>query len=123
MPYQLPNGSVYPADLLRERAQEAAQRRREYRQATRGGRHTLAELLTLAEEDSTLARTRIKTVLSWLPGIGVAKIRRILEETHLSPSQRLSSITGEKRQQLIEHPRIRQHTAAVIHQRVTGGAA
>jgi hypothetical protein len=117
MPYQLPNGSVYPAELLRQRAQEAAQRRREYREATRDGVYTLEELLTLAQDDIILARTRLKTVLSWLSGVGAVKTRRILDETHITSDQRLRSLSRTQRACLLGNSIIVQHAAAIRHRR------
>ena len=123
MPYTLPRGSVYPADLLRQKAQEAARHRRHLRNETRGGALGLEDLLPLAEVDPILGRTRIKAVLSWLPGIGTAKTRRILGDTDVAPGQRLSSLTDAQRDRLLEHAWIQQHAAAVRRQQTAGDVA
>lgn len=122
MPYELPHGTVYPPDLLREKAQEAAAHRRELRDSVRHGSFTLEELLDRASADRILGKTRIRTVLAWLPRIGTAKIRRILGSTGIEAGQRLGSLTRDQRTGLLEHTYIVQHTASVARLRRTDGA-
>lgn len=123
MTYQLPHGDVYPVDLLCQKAQEAAQHRRDLHKQTRTGAFTLAELFELMEQDRILGRTRIKAVLLWLPTFGAVKVGKILAKASVSPTRRLSTLTMNEKERLLSDPRVVQHTAAVAYQRAHGGTA
>lgn len=122
MPYQLPHGTPYPAALLREKAQQAALHRREMKVRTKKGAHTFCELLTLCEDDHILRRTLVKAALSWLPAIGAAKVKRILADTGVPPTERLGSLTARQQEALLGHPYIVHRTSAVQFQRRSNGA-
>lgn len=123
MTYQLPHGTVYPADLLCQKAREAAKHRRTLRDQTRNGTFTLAELFEQIEQDRTLGRTRIKAVLLWLPRFGSVKVGNVLAKASVSPTRRISTLTVGEKERLLADPRVIQHTAAVVYQRARGGAA
>jgi hypothetical protein len=123
MPNQLPHGIAYPTDLLSQKSQEAAKHRRDLREQTRKGDLTLAELFNLVEQDRVLARTRIRTVLLWIPTFGNAKVGKVLGNACISPARRLTTLTANERSGLLADPRIVQHTAAVSHQRANEEAA
>ena len=123
MPYTLPRGTVYPNELLRQKAREAAQHRGDLGRQVANGDFTLEELLELLPSDRILGRTRVKVALLWLPGIGTAKVRRIINESRVVAEQRLASLTSTQRDRLLNHPWIAQHAAAVVHRRADGGGA
>lgn len=123
MEYRIPHGTVYPADLLCQKAREAAQHRRTLREQTRHGTFTLAEIFDQIEQDRTLGRTRIKAVLLWLPTFGTVKVGKILTKASVAPARRLSTLTVGEKARLLADPRIVQHTAAVAYQRAHGGVA
>jgi hypothetical protein len=123
MPYQLPSGTVYPTELLRQKSQQAAEHRRHLRTETKQGTHTFSELMALVPADPTLRKTRVKAALSWLPSVGAVKVARILKDTGVSPLKRLGGLTQREQDELLRHPYLVQNAAAVAHARRKAGAA
>lgn len=98
---------------LRPLAVEAARRRRELRAEAKAGRMTFADLFKLAQEDRTVARTRVRSVLGWLTGIGSSRAFRIMSDCHVGATRRMGDLTEDDCVLILAHPYVSRVTAQV----------
>ncbi len=73
-------------------ATEARRRRADIKQALRTGETTLAEVLTLAENDDVVAHTKVIDVLRALPRVGTVRATRVMERLDIAPNRRLRGL-------------------------------
>jgi signal recognition particle GTPase len=84
--------------------QNAAKVRREradVKEKLKLGSLTLAELLKQAENDETVGKMKVVSVLESLPGLGKVKARRMMETVGISESRRLQGLGAKQRADLL----------------------
>jgi signal recognition particle GTPase len=84
--------------------QKAAKVRREradVKEKLKIGSLTLAELLKQAENDETVGKMKVVSVLESLPGLGKVKARRLMETVGISESRRLQGLGAKQRADLL----------------------
>lgn len=84
--------------------QKAAKVRREradVKEKLKLGSLTLAELLKQAENDETVGKMKVVSVLESLPGLGKVKARRLMETVGISESRRLQGLGAKQRADLL----------------------
>lgn len=85
--------------------QKAAKVRRERAQLKvdlKDGIISLPQLLTMAEKNEVVARTKVITVLESLPGVGKVTARRTMERIGIADSRRVAGLGHQQRQALLE---------------------
>lgn len=63
---------------------------------------TLAEVLTLAQTDDTVAKTKVLVILESLPGLGKVKARKVLETVGIAETRRLQGLGEQQKAKLLE---------------------
>lgn len=76
----------------RHAATEARRRRAEIKDGLRTGRHSLAEVLELAEHDDVVAHTKVVDVLRSLPRVGAVRAEKIMDRLDIAPNRRLRGL-------------------------------
>jgi hypothetical protein len=76
----------------RSAATQARRRRAEVKQALRSGDRTLAEVLTLAEQDDVIAHTKVIDVLRALPRVGTVRAAKVMERLEIAANRRLRGL-------------------------------
>ncbi len=76
----------------RSAATEARRRRAEVKQALRSGERTLAEVLSLAEQDDVIAHTKVFDVLKALPRVGAVRAAKVMERLDIASNRRLRGL-------------------------------
>lgn len=76
----------------RNAATEARRRRAEIKQSLRSGDSTLAEVLTLAEQDEVVAHAKVIDVLKSLPRVGVVRAGKVMERLDIAANRRLRGL-------------------------------
>jgi hypothetical protein len=76
----------------RNAATEARRRRADIKQSLRRGQATLAEVLTLANQDEVLAHAKVVDVLKSLPRVGAVRAGRVMERLDIAPNRRLRGL-------------------------------
>ncbi len=62
---------------------------------------TLAEVLTLAQTDDTVAKTKVLVILESLPGLGKVKARKVLETVGIAETRRLQGLGEQQKAKLL----------------------
>jgi nitrate reductase beta subunit len=65
------------------------------------GRTTLAELLTAADDDAVLGKTKVTTTLRNVRGIGATTAERLMRQVGIADSRRLGGLGERQRRELI----------------------
>jgi hypothetical protein len=76
--------------------------RAELKERLKMGSITLGELLDQAEDNETIAKMKVLTVLESLPGVGKVKARRTMERIGISETRRVRGLGDLQRAALIE---------------------
>lgn len=76
----------------RSAATQARRRRAEVKQALRSGERTLAEVLSLAEQDDVIAHTKVIDVLRALPRVGTVRAAKVMERLEIAANRRLRGL-------------------------------
>ncbi len=76
----------------RSAATQARRRRAEVKQALRSGERTLAEVLSLAEQDDVIAHTKVIDVLKALPRVGAVRAAKVMERLDIAANRRLRGL-------------------------------
>ena len=76
----------------RSAATEARRRRAEVKQSLRSGERTLAEVLSLAEQDDVIAHTKVIDVLRALPRVGTVRAAKVMERLEIAANRRLRGL-------------------------------
>jgi hypothetical protein len=85
-----------------KKAAEARKKRAEVKGELKSGKRTLAELLRRADNDDTLGKMKVSTVLESLPGVGKVRAQKIMEELDISATRRLRGLGSKQREQLLD---------------------
>lgn len=88
------------ADALKK-AGEARRARAELKERLKLGTLTLSELLSQADSDELVGKTKVLAVLESLPGVGKVKARRTMEEIGIAETRRLRGLGVQQRQALL----------------------
>ena len=73
-----------------DKAAKVRRERAEVKEKLKMGSDHLSELLTQADDDETVGKMKVLSVLESLPGLGKVKARRLMETVGISESRRLA---------------------------------
>jgi signal recognition particle GTPase len=79
------------------KAAEARKKRAEVKGELKSGKRTLADVLKKADDDGTLGKMKVSTVLESLPGVGKVRAQKIMEELDISASRRVRGLGSKDR--------------------------
>ncbi len=85
-----------------QKAAKVRRERAEIKEKLKMGSLTFAELLSKAENDETLGKMKIISVLESLPGLGKVKARRLMDSVGISDSRRLQGLGAKQRAELLK---------------------
>jgi hypothetical protein len=85
-----------------EKAAAARRARAELKERLKMGSLSLEELLTEADKDETVGKTKVLAAIESLPGVGKVKARRTMEEIGIADTRRLRGLGKEQRKALLE---------------------
>ena len=83
-----------------EKAAQARHERAELREKIKSGKVSLAEVLD--SDDPIANRMKVSALIESVPGFGVAKTVKLMEELGISESRRVQGLGVRQREQLIE---------------------
>jgi hypothetical protein len=83
-----------------EKAAEARRKRAELKGQLKSGNVTLAEVLK-REEDDTVGKMKVASVLESLPGTGKVRARKIMEKLDISSSRRVRGLGSKQKDALL----------------------
>ena len=83
-----------------EKAAQARHERAELREKIKNGDVTLEEVLD--SDDPIASRLKVSALIESVPGFGVAKTVKLMEELGISESRRVQGLGVRQREQLIE---------------------
>jgi len=81
---------------------EARSARADMQHHLKSGDLSLEDVLHRAEEDETIARTRVKVLLQNLPGVGSRGAVNAMEELGIAPNRRVGGLGSRQRDELLE---------------------
>jgi hypothetical protein len=84
-----------------EKAAKVRRERAEVKEKLKLGTISLAELLKTAEQDETVGKMKVLSVLESLPGLGKVKARRLMDTVGISESRRLQGLGAKQRADLL----------------------
>lgn len=84
-----------------EKAAEARRKRADVKAQLKKGDLTLAQLLS-KEDDDTVGKMKIASVLESLPGVGKVGSRKIMERLEISDTRRVRGLGTKQREALLE---------------------
>ncbi|NLU82147.1 integration host factor, actinobacterial type [Rhodococcus sp. HNM0569] len=84
-----------------EKAALARTARAKLREDLKSGKTNLAEVFTLADEDETIAKTKVLYVLESLPKVGKTTAASIVEEVGIPATRRLGGLGSQQRDKLL----------------------
>lgn len=85
-----------------EKAAVARRQRAEVKEKLKAGSLSLGELFEQADQDETLAKLKVVSVLESLPGVGKVRARRLMQELDISESRRLRGLGRNQREALLK---------------------
>jgi hypothetical protein len=97
----LPTLTAEQREAALDKARESRQRRAAALDELARGETTLAELLTAADEDPVLAKTKVTTTLRNVRGMGPTKAARLMRRVEIADSRRLAGLGERQRRELI----------------------
>jgi hypothetical protein len=83
-----------------EKAAEARRKRAELKTQLKSGNLTLATVLD-KEDDETVGKMKVASVLESLPGVGKVRARKIMEKLDISASRRVRGLGSKQRDALL----------------------
>ena len=83
------------------KAAEARKKRAEVKGELKSGKRTLADVLKTANDDGTLGKMKVSTVLESLPGVGKVRAQKIMEELDISATRRIRGLGSKQRELLL----------------------
>ena len=86
-----------------DKAAKVRRERAEVKEKLKMGSVSLSELLKRSEEDETVGKMKVLSVLESLPGLGKVKARRLMETVGISESRRLQGLGVNQREALLAH--------------------
>lgn len=84
------------------KAGAARRERAEMKQLLQTGTLTLAEVFDRAEENDIIAGTRIVAVINSLPGVGMVKTIRTLEDLGIADNRRIRGLGSRQKAALLD---------------------
>ncbi len=84
-----------------EKAAKVRRERADVKEKLKLGSLTLEELLQKAENDETVGKMKVVSVLESLPGLGKVKARRLMETVGISESRRIQGLGAKQRADLL----------------------
>jgi signal recognition particle GTPase len=85
-----------------EKAALARRQRAELKEKLKMGSVTLADLFRQAENNETVAKMKVVSVLESLPGLGKVKARRLMEQVGISETRRVQGLGANQRESLLK---------------------
>lgn len=85
-----------------EKAGEARRVRADLKEQLKQGTIGFADVITMAEGDEIVAKTKVLTILESLPGLGKVKARRLMESIGISESRRVRGLGEQQRRGLLD---------------------
>ncbi|HYT25672.1 MAG TPA: integration host factor, actinobacterial type [Actinomycetota bacterium] len=83
-----------------EKAAEARRKRAELKAQLKSGNLTLATVLD-KEDDETVGKMKVASVLESLPGVGKVRARKIMEKLDISASRRVRGLGSKQKDALL----------------------
>lgn len=83
-----------------EKAAEARRKRAELKAQLKNGSETLATVLA-KEDDETVGKMKVTSVLESLPGVGKVRARKIMERLEISATRRVRGLGSKQREALL----------------------
>jgi hypothetical protein len=83
-----------------EKAAEARKKRAELKGQLKSGKLTLTDVLS-RQDDDTVGKMKVSTVLESLPGVGKVRARKIMERLDISASRRVRGLGAKQRESLL----------------------
>jgi hypothetical protein len=83
-----------------EKAAEARRKRAELKAQLKSGNLTLATVLD-KEDDETVGKMKVASVLESLPGVGKVRARKIMERLDISTSRRVRGLGSKQKDALL----------------------
>ena len=83
-----------------EKAAEARKKRAELKGQLKSGKLTLKDVLS-RQDDDTVGKMKVSTVLESLPGVGKVRARKIMERLDISASRRVRGLGAKQREALL----------------------
>jgi hypothetical protein len=84
-----------------EKAAEARRKRAELKAQLKSGNQSLAEVLR-NDDDETIGKMKVSSVLESLPGVGKVRARKIMERLDISESRRVRGLGAKQKESLLE---------------------
>jgi signal recognition particle GTPase len=85
-----------------KKAAEARKKRAEVKAELKSGKRTLADVLKRADNDNTLGKMKVSTVLESLPGVGKVRAQKLMEEHDISATRRVRGLGSKQRAALLD---------------------
>jgi hypothetical protein len=85
-----------------EKATAARRQRAEVKERLKAGSLSLEQLFKEGDEDETLAKLKVVSVLESMPGVGKVGARRLMVELDISESRRLRGLGDNQRKKLLQ---------------------
>ena len=83
------------------KAAEARRRRAEVKGELKSGKRSLSDILQ-AQNNDTVGKMKVSTVLESLPGVGKVRARKLMEKLDISASRRVRGLGAKQRGALLE---------------------
>jgi len=84
-----------------EKAAEARRKRAEVKAELKSGKRTLPDILA-SQNNDTVGKMKVSTVLESLPGVGKVRARKLMEKLDISASRRVRGLGAKQRGALLE---------------------
>jgi hypothetical protein len=83
-----------------EKAAEARRKRAELKAQLKSGNQTLAQVLR-NDDDETVGKMKVSSVLEAMPGVGKVRARKIMERLDISESRRVRGLGAKQKEALL----------------------
>jgi hypothetical protein len=83
-----------------EKAAEARKKRAELKSQLKSGKLQLKDMLS-RQDDNTVGKMKVSTVLESLPGVGKVRAQKIMERLDISASRRVRGLGAKQRESLL----------------------
>jgi hypothetical protein len=84
-----------------EKAAEARRKRAELKAQLKSGNVALASVLNRANNDDTVGKMKVASVLESLPGVGKVRARKMMEKLDISASRRVRGLGSKQKDALL----------------------
>jgi hypothetical protein len=82
------------------KAAEARKRRAELKAELKSGKRSLPDVLA-QQDDATVGKMKVATVLESLPGVGKVRARKIMEKLEISATRRVRGLGAKQKEHLL----------------------